>query len=338
MRIAVDFGFGYVKAVNENRKLVKFPSVVAPIISSVTGGSLGYMKDDYMIKFDGNSYYVGDAAMIAGGNRAWEEDASKNQFLKFLAATAMFELLDKDEPVDLAVGLPMSVYNTQKQAISDALKEFKHEVSIGSTTKNIKVRSVFVFPQSAGVFYAAIHDIDGTVKNQNLFNKQVGVIDVGHRTVDVLYMARGRKGLAPLDNLSKSNDLGMNEAHQEIQIKASQLVGGETDLIEIEKSLLWFLGEFDYKGKTYNLQDIQKATYEEHAYKIVSWVKQLWGDSINNLHAIFIAGGGGDSLYPTMEKHLPVPQKVEMPEYANAFGFLAAQALAMEMQKTLSKE
>jgi len=332
MRISVDIGFGFTKAVSEKEKTVSFPSVVAPRIASTTGGALGYGQDDYLVTIDGQDYYVGDAGMIAGGNRTWEDEVVQNQNLKILVTTAIHVLLEELEDeakVDLAVGLPMSFYVNQRKAIKDALMKMKADVTIGGKKKHIEVGSVFVFPQSAGVYYHALHNIDGSIKNQNLFSRQVGVIDPGYRTVDILYMARGRKGLLPREDLSGSEDLGMNEAHKIVRIRASQLIGGEADLLEVEKSLLWFNCEFDFKGKTYNIRDIRDQTYKEHAAKIVAWVKQRWGDEINNLHAIILGGGGGEALYPYMKDSLPTLMKVDKPEFANAFGYLAAQALAM---------
>lgn len=330
MRISVDIGFGFTKAVNEKEKSVSFPSVVAPRIASTTGGALGYGQDDYLVTIDGQDYYVGDAGMIAGGNRTWEDEVVQNQNLKILVMTAIHVLLEEDEKVDLAVGLPMSFYVNQRKSIRDALMQLKADVIIGGTKKHIEIGSVFVFPQSAGVYYHALHNIDGSIKNQYLFNRQVGVIDPGYRTVDILYMARGRKGLLPREDLSGSEDLGMNEAHKVVRIRTSQLIGGEADLLEVEKSLLWFNCEFDYKGKTYNIREIRDQTYKDHAAKIVAWVKQRWGDEINNLHAIILGGGGGEALYPYMKDNLPTLLKVDKPEFANAYGYLAAQAIAMQ--------
>lgn len=331
MRISVDIGFGFTKAVSEKGKEVSFPSVVARRIASMTGGALGFGQDDYLVTIDGQEFYVGDAGMVAAGSRTWEDQVVQNENLKILVTTAIHVLLEDDEKVDLAVGLPMSFFLSQRKSIRDALMQLKADVSIGGKEKHIEIGSVFVFPQSAGVYYHALHNIDGSIKNQYLFNRQVGVIDPGYRTVDILYMARGRKGLLPREDLSGSEELGMNEAHKIVRIRTSQLVGGEADLLEVEKAILWYNFEFDYKGKTYNIRGICEQTYREHAGKIVAWVKQRWSDEINNLHAIILGGGGGEALYPYMKDSLPSLVKVDKPEFANAYGFLAAQALAMRV-------
>lgn len=337
MRISVDIGYGFTKAVNEEGKEVSFPSVVGRKFGSTLGNVLGVAQEDYEIKLkykdedrEEQSFYVGDAGMSAGGSRTWEEEAAKNRNLIVLVSTAIAILNTKDEPVDLAVGLPMSYFNTQRKAIREALRNLEVICEIGNEEKEIHIQSVFVFPQSAGVYYAAIHNTDGSIKNINLINKPVSIIDVGYRTVDILYMARSKKGLMPREDLSGSEDLGMNEAHKEVQIETSKLIRGTADIIKVEKALLWFNGDFDYKGNTYNLRKIQQKAYENHAQSIISWVKQKWADEINDLSAILIGGGGGESLYPYFSESFPTAMKVEQPEFANARGYLAAQALAMK--------
>lgn len=336
MRISVDIGFGFTKAVDEEGKEVSFPSVVGRKFESTLGGALGGVQDDYEITIiDENegklSYYVGDAAMSAGGQRTWEENAAKNRNLIVLVSTAISLLLkDKKDQVDLAVGLPMSYFNTQRKAIRDALNNLKVSTVIGNLESEISVKSVFVFPQSAGVYYSALHEVDGTIKNIDLINKAVGIIDVGYRTADILYMARAKKGLMPREDLSGSHDLGMNEAHKEIQNEVSKIIKGSADLLKVEKALLWFGGDFEHRGITYNLRQIQDRAYEAHAHAITAWVKQRWSNEINDLSAIIIGGGGGDSLYPYFKEGFSNTMKVDKPEFANARGYLAAQALAMK--------
>lgn len=338
MRISVDIGYGFTKAVNEEGKEVSYPSVVGRKFESSLGGVLGGNHEDYEVKLKykdedvEQSFYVGDAAMSAGGSRTWEEEAAKNRNLFVLVSTAISLLKTDDEPVDLAVGLPMSFFNTQRKAIKEALENLEAVCEVSGVENEFQIRSVFVFPQSAGIYYSALHDINGGIKNINLINKPVAIIDVGYRTVDILYMARSKKGLMPREDLSGSEDLGMNEAHKIVQMDTSKLIKSNADLIDIEKALLWFNGDFDYKGNTYNLRSTRDQAYENHAQAIMSWVKQKWGDEINMLSAVIIGGGGGDSLFPYFREDIATATKVEQPEFANARGYLAAQALAMSQK------
>lgn len=343
MRISVDIGFGYTKAVSESGREVTFPSVVGRKFASSLEGILGGYQEEYVVTLsypekadeEAQSFYVGDAAMTAGGNRTWEEHHAKNRNLEVLISTAIGLLNENDdEPVQLAVGLPMSVFNAQQSELKKKLSGLNMTCTIGSETKHLKVESVFVFPQGAGVYYAALHDIDGSIKNMELVNKQVAVIDVGYRTTDYLFMAKAKKGLVPRpEPFSGSEDIGMNTAHTEIQTAIMKPLKSQPDILDIEKALLWHNGMMPIKGGEFDLKPYRKTAYEDLANEIISRLKRRWGDDINTLSAIIIGGGGGDALYSHFENSFPAVMKVEKPEYANARGYLAAQALVMKGTK-----
>ncbi|MCP1312098.1 ParM/StbA family protein [Paenibacillus tyrfis] len=341
MRISVDIGFGYTKAVSEAGQEVTFPSIVGRKFASSLEGILGGNQEDYIVTLsypdkpeeDAQSYYVGDAAMTAGGNRTWEEEHAKNRNLEVLISTAVGLLNEKDEePIQLAVGLPMTVFKAQQKEIQRKLTGLHITCVIGKKTKELQVDTVFVFPQGAGVYYAALHDINGEIKNVDLLNKQVAVIDVGYRTTDFLFMVRGKKGLvARPEPFSGSEDIGMNTAHMEIQTEILKpLRGQQVDLLDIEKALLWHNGMLSVKGGELDLKPYRARAYANVSNEITSRLKRRWGDDINTLASIISGGGGGDALHSHFENSFPVLTKIEKPEYANARGYLAAQALVMK--------
>lgn len=335
MRISVDIGYGYTKAVSETGKELHFPSIVARKYASSLDGILGGNPEDFQITlsypYDPSrepiSYYVGNAAMTVGGTRNWEEEHTKNRNLEVLIATGIAAINEKEEPVQLAVGLPIGVFQSQNAELKKKLSGLKLRCDLSGVTKEIEVESVFVFPQGAGVYYAALHEIDGSIKNHNLINRQVAVVDVGYRTTDFLYMAKAQKGLFPRPEYSGSFDIGMVNAHQAVQAEAFNLVRGTPDLIEIEKALMWFQGKLEYRGTDYNLTKLKERAYENLATELISKLKQKWGEDVNHLSAVVIGGGGGDALYQYFAESFPNVVKVEKPEYANARGYLAAQAL-----------
>lgn len=344
MRISVDIGYGYTKAVSEKGQAVTFPSVVGRKFASSLEGILGGYQEDYVVTLsypdkpdqEPLSYYVGDAAMTAGGVRTWEEEHAKNQNLDVLISTAMALLNENDdEPIQLAVGLPMAVFNAQQHDLKKRLTGLNVTCDIDKKTKHLQVESVFVFPQGAGVYYAALHDVDGSIKNMELISKQVVVIDVGYRTTDFLFMAKGKKGLIPRpEPFSGSEDIGMNTAHIEIQTEILKpLKGHQADLLDIEKAIMWHNGMMPIKGGEFDLKPYRTRAYANLANEIISRLKRRWGDDINTVTATIIGGGGGESLYAYFESSFPATMKVENPEYANARGFLAAQALVMKEMK-----
>jgi plasmid segregation protein ParM len=348
MRISVDVGFGYVKAVNEHKKTIDFPSVVDPKIESALGGFGA--EEDYSISIKGEkdalrTYLVGDAAMSMGGSRAFDDQVVNNKNLDVLISTAIALLLDgSDEPVDLAVGLPMDYYGPQKDDLQKRFENYTQNIVLEGKEIKIHVQSVFVFPQGAGAYYASVFDINGEVKNQDLFNKAVGVIDIGHRTTDFIYMTRTKKGLAPVPGLTGSLDLGMKNVfknvtenlYTEVQRKAKS--AGKTpkkpSQDEVEKAVLWFNGELNHQSEHYKLDKHLTDASKIVASNIADQIKAVWSDKEDNLAAIMIGGGGGDTLYRHFEDAFNGVRKVDNPRFANAEGYLAAQAQMLNNRKS----
>ncbi len=347
MRISVDVGFGYVKAINEHNKMIDFPSVVDHKIESALG-DFG-ATDDYTITIKGEEntsrdYLVGDAAMSMGGSRAFEDKVVNNKNLDVLISTAIALLLDgSDEPVDLAVGLPMDYFGPQKGDLEKRFENYQQVIVLENKEIKIHVQSVFVFPQGAGAYYASVFGIDGEVKNHDLFNKAVGVIDVGHRTTDYIFMTRTKKGLAPVPGLTGSLDWGMKNVYKvvtdglDIEVQRRAKEGGKNpkkpSQEEVEKAILWFNREINHQSETYKLDKYLADASKIISGNIADKLKSIWSDKADNLAAIMIGGGGGDTLYRHFEDAFKGARKVENPRFANAEGYLAAQAQMLNSRK-----
>jgi len=336
MRIAIDIGYGFVKAMNENGDTIRFPSVVAFDRSERMRSILKSNGEDYSVSIwpageleNSKSYLIGDAAMVGGsGIRTWEEKAVENANLEILIATAA-SLLGNDDEIDLVVGLPLTYYRTQKDELTSLLKKLDVSIIVeGYNRKRVKVNTVYVFPQGAGAYYAACLTINGEVKNPELVNNPVGLIDIGYRTTDILVMSKGKKGLMPREELSGGIDLGMKFAYQIVQNEIEEVVKKPIDLLAIEKAIFWEQSKLLHRGIEYSLSEYEQFANEELANQITAKVKIKWGDEIDNLSAVIIAGGGGEALAPYLKRSFPTMITMERAAFANVEGFLAAQSLA----------
>lgn len=340
MRIAVDIGFGFIKVMNENGKKEDFPSVVAKRAENSLRGIVGGEGDDYSVlyweengkeKINEKKCYVGDAGMTNGGTRKWEDKTDFNvDEMKIFISTAISLVNPSNEPVDLCVGLPMSYYLQKRDELIEILENIKANIVIGRNDVNtIEFKSVFCFPQGAGAYYSATLETDGKVKDYELIKSSVGVIDIGYRTVDYLVMGKGRKGISIIDGLSGSlEEDGMNKAFQNMQKTVSDLdeVQQEIPLNEVEKAVLWFEGDLDYRGTTINIKEIEKQAYKEHAENIASKIKLKWGREGDMLTKILITGGGGKTLYSTLENKFAQSELPKDSSYSNCAGYLGMQA------------
>ena len=344
MRVAIDIGYGFVKAMNEKGATIRFPSIVAIDRSTKMRNILKFQPEDYTVKIwdkadgaenvDGRSFLVGDAAMVGGsGIRTWEDKAVENTNLKTLIATAA-ALLGDGEEIDLAVGLPLMYYRVQKDDVTQLLRQMDVEVAIEEQlAKKVKIRSVYVFPQGAGAYYAACLTIDGDVRNPHLVNSPVGLIDIGYRTTDILVMAKGKKGLMPREDLSGGIDVGMKHAYHMIQNEVEEVVNKTVDFFAIEKAILWDNDKFLHRNLEMSLKEYELLAYEELAQQIAAKVKMRWGDELDSLSAVIIAGGGGEVLQPYLKLAFPSLITIENAAFANVEGFLAAQGLSQRRAK-----
>lgn len=346
MRIAVDIGFGFVKAMNEKGEKVSFPSVLAKRSDSALRGIIGGAIDDYSITYweDGvngakeneKKMYIGEAAMTNGGERKWDDKGKFNiEDLKVFISVAVGLINPANEPIELCVGLPMSYYIDVKDSLREALKSLKAFVSIYGLkpAREIATKNLFIFPQGAGAYYAAIYSIDGQIKDYELAGSSVGVIDIGYRTVDYLVMGKGRKGLTMLDGLFGSlEDEGMNIAFQDIQrsLVDSGKIKEEVGIIEIEKALLWFGGKLEYKTGEIDITEYEEMAYIERAEQIASKIKIKWGTEGNVIRKIFITGGGGEALCAVLKNKFDQAVLQDNPSHANCEGYLGAQARKMK--------
>lgn len=346
MRIAVDVGFGFIKAMNESLETVRFPSVVSKKSENSLKGIVGGSGDDYSVTYwevnnsgeniNQKKLYVGDAGLSNGGTRKWEDKDKFNvEDLKLFIVTAVGLLNPQNDVVDLCLGLPMSYYLTKKDELNEGLKDLNARISITGqrSLKEVKFNSIFVFPQGAGAYYSSFCDIDGTITDYDLAQSNTGVIDIGYRTVDFLVMMKGRNGIQISDNLSGSlEEDGMNVAFQNIQnaVSNDERVNKEVALEEIEKSILWFNSKFDYRRETIDITQYEDQAYKESAEEICSKIKIRWGAEGDLLSRVVITGGGAEELFPYMRDKFDTAVLQEDCAYGNCKGYLAAQAIKMK--------
>lgn len=345
MYVSVDIGFGFVKVMTSNGKKLSFPSVMTPRTGNTLRGIVGGTGDDFEVLYWEESsngerehekkLFVGDAGLTNGGTRKWEDKNVElnSDDLKIMISTAVASVNPNNESVDLCVGLPMSYFLQKNEELTVILKSLEGRIQFAnSKTHVINFESVFCFPQGAGAYYDAFLDSSGDIMDYELASSSVGVIDVGFRTVDYLYMGKGRTGVTMIDRLSGSfEEDGMNKAFQDIERSVSADLGKEIGMNEIEKSLLWFDGSLTFKGQKINLIPYEESAHSSLAESITSKLKLKWGADADNLSAILVTGGGGNALFPVLRDKFEQAELQEDCSFANCRGYM--KALARKINK-----
>ena len=300
-QVAVDVGYGYVKAVNGERKAV-FPAALAPVDEGL-GDTLGKRET---IRINGDAYVVGRAALDAGAIASWQtgEEGVRRDY-PLLIGAALAALHAPPGSLDLLVGLPLASYTTDRQILRDALRD--KTLKVNGTLYHIA--DAQVFPQGVGAYAAAMED------EPDLRYRPVGVIDIGYRTTDYLIIRHDDHRRAQPILWGTADVGGQSVASSCAQLLARQ--GVRVSLAQIERALetgqsLWL------RGQEVPLPvDTARA---QVAAAIANAVQHAWREEMDTLAAIIVTGGAGAAL----ADHFPWPH-VRVPKdplFANARGYL----------------
>lgn len=334
MKIGIDAGYGFVKAIAENGRRVSFPSVVGAGRERPMAGLFGRGDGpghDVSIRLgaEPERYFLGELALRESWNasRSFEQERVNHPGLRTLLLAAAAMLNEGGEPVHLATGLPLEYYFSQREALKGSLQGLTAEVTLHRTEERrlIHFQTVTLFPQAAGAFYAQLLDESGAVRNAALAEAGglVAVLDIGFKTSDFLVLDLDQ-GLAVQESMSGTINLGMSVVYEGLQRELKLKTGEVIDLLEVElaaqrkRALFWL-------GREWNLADMLRPRYVELGRAIRDKVMRAWGDKASRIRVIYLAGGGAYAL----EQYLPFSAATHMAEdaqFANAKGFLAVAA------------
>ncbi|HEY8341899.1 MAG TPA: ParM/StbA family protein [Calditerricola sp.] len=302
-KASVDVGFGYVKAVlpDSDSKAV-FPAALAPVDEGL-GDTLG-RRDT--VRINGEPYLVGRAALDAGAQASWQtgEEGVRRDY-PMLVGAALGKMGAPPGSLTLCVGLPLSSYATDRQALHDALRD--QTLKVNDVLYHLA--EVKVFPQGVGAYAAAMED------EPDLRYRPVGVIDIGYRTTDYLIIRHDDRRRAQPILWGTADIGGQSVASACGQILARQ--GVRVSLAQIERALetgqsLWLRGQ--------EVPLPVDAARAQVAAAIANAVQHAWREEMDTLAAIIVTGGAGKALADYFPwPHVRVPKD---PLFANARGYL----------------
>ena len=332
MQIAIDVGYGFVKALSGNGGRSIFPSaVIAARGSGDLAAALGGGAQKHRLSVQGKAdlkpreYLVGAAALTAGASRSWDTSGSgRDDYL--LLVLAALGAVGAEGPVDLALGLPLSVYlqRDERRALRDRVAGLSAWVSWdGRDARHVEVGSVKVLPQAAGAYYQALAQ-DGP----RLAGQMVGILDVGYHTTDYLLMTPGDGGTSvPDEGRSGSLDAGMSQAIDAVRAYVSEQTGVPFAPPEgMVEATLGNGGHLTVRGRDLDLRPAYESALRDLAGRVEAELQRVWGDRIDYLAALLVAGGGGAAVAPHLR--LPGLRVMADPAFANAAGFLVMVARA----------
>ncbi len=320
MKLAVDAGHGFVKAVTSDGRREHFPALIAPVPVEHDLGGFGHDGTVRAAIREGligeERVYLIGAAAARHAAPAWARDKAADKTTQVLVQVAAAMLLSPDgEPAELAVGLPLAWFG-QKESLRGALSRKVSRVQFRGGEHEGKLVAVSfervrVFPQGVG---AAAHCFVGRDWEPGGYL----VVDVGYRTVDYLVVdIRPGGALAADPELAGTvEDAGIHEVDLGVEKLVQRDHAVQLDAAELLQ------GQVYVNGNAVNLQSYREPLLRQLADTVASHVLSKLRGRASKLRGVVLVGGGGVELSAWFGlEGLPVRVAPDA-QFANALGYL----------------
>ena len=289
--IGIDVGFGYTKV---SPMEIMFPSVFSEVTYTSSLQNSGNLIDNMELELDGKTYLVGNKAQLENGSGSFSADNMLRHKICILTAIA---ITHGNFLGSVVLGLPVADMGRKK-----AMQELVgiYSIKLSGEEYFIDIKKINIVPQGAAAYFDLLLDDDGKITS-DLGTKKIALIDVGEKTVDFVCIDKNRF----VNELSGSLNLGMNTAYLRL-IKSIQTELGITTLPS--------------KAKQYADRVSTTATeYRKLSEEILNNVSSWW-PSLNDFNAIYITGGGGETLGEYFQEQIEC-QIVEGGQFSNSRGY-----------------
>lgn len=323
--IAVDLGYGRVKALSAGRQL-DFPSVVGPWrrIRYQTDVSTAGFLGNIAIEYAGKNLFIGD---VVYRQSTAQMDMTKEKFSKLEGmalmntAIALLHEPKKEIVCRLVTGLPVNLYASQKEKYTRALEGWHHLKFIGdrSPERRIKIEKCKVLPQPLGSVFGAVLDESGNLTNERLASSNLCVLDIGANTVDLCRM----DALDFVDRESATFlDIGVFDCFRQLSVEIFNLLGVEIPPEEIEPHLR--NKSIKVRGQRQSIIHVVDKVFREAAEKIAARARNVWRN-IWQVDKILVTGGGAELFGDYIDQAFESTGLVEVSVrgvFANVVGYM----------------
>lgn len=295
--VGLDIGFGFTKVTNGRDSLV-FKSIFGEASDiQYREQMLGTpaIEDHLHVSIDGEAYFVGELAERQSNVRSFTLD--QNQFVadfsKVMSLTGIANLIERNEPVRVVTGLPISYYRRHREELSKILTG-KHAVSVTDHHNNarevpVNITHVRVIPQPFGSLFNQMMNNMAEVTDKRFVQEKIGVIDIGFRTSDYTVADKTRYS----ERASRTTESGISKAFGLIAGKLKEKTGTSIELYRLYDSVA--KGSIKIRGKSIDLKPLVENAFGKLAAAIASEVERLWTDDWD-IDLIIVTGGGGAVL------------------------------------------
>lgn len=327
--VAIDVGYGYVKAVSTHGKHVIFPSVVATAwelpLADMEGNMVGYNVKIQRKDCQEENWFVGELALKEGQELQYTMERMKHNHpshdVMLLTAAALarpWQPIETDNSgPTLVVGLPVDCYQDQehRKRLKKHLENLKAFVTVNDSDPvwvSFSSGNVIVYPQGAGALLTA-----EDLPEEGI----VALVDIGLKTTDCVAVEFENGMQKLVHSMCHSVDYGVRALIEEVSeefYKATKTKLPYSMALEVmKKESMW------YKGKNIDMTKTLNQARFKVARAIADQVLGKWGSRADFVRKIYLAGGGAMEL-PELISIFPSASRIKDSQWANVMGFLEA--------------
>lgn len=295
--VGIDIGYGFTKTHTDEGSLI-FPTAVSEFHQKIT------FSDLQTIKVNGEQYIVGEQAL----NEGRTVDTRTSSFVTSNAWIAILSHALSEVNFsggELVLGVPPGLYTKEYgDRILDSMK--RAEISIGRQSDPYRFNgNVRIIPQGVGIYFAYVNN------HPEDYSKNVVVVDIGHRTVDMISIADEKY----VERAKMTKNLGVSCVLDDIIANFASTYRLEITHREALKILKD--GKLSHIGNDYPIDPRE----ELHAY--ATQLTSVIENYLENTLSVdrIILGGGGSIIVKDLITLRHSMIAVEKPEYANAMGY-----------------
>jgi plasmid segregation protein ParM len=312
MIIGLDIGYNAVKMFDGKTKTM-FSSVTGTVNRSRFG--LG-AKEDFIIKIPGDGeWMVGQTAVNESRIVSRREDRkwinTPEYYRLFIAALSKVN----DSIVSIVTGLPVAFYD-DKDELEKILKAGEHTFSANGSDRKVTIDKCLVIPQPFGTVACLALDENGNISDKELASGQVGVIDIGGKTTNILTVSK----LSEVARQTISINTGGWDIIRDVKNQLNKMYPAmedqrDHDMAEIVKNKTITL-----YGNKINITEVVDSIVSPLAQHVVAEATQMWGSG-SGLSKIIITGGGAFFISQYITQKFSHAIMVDDPVFSNVMGY-----------------
>lgn len=317
--VSLDLGNGWSK-VRSGAKTLSFQSVISEESQSINFDMAFSPNGDFVIEFEGKRYAVGDTVYRRGlmAVKIAHRSRLEMDFYRVLFAAGLAGVVGSTANIKAVVSLPTGAYWDKEKMKETLAGEYMVKLpshkSPRTLTYTVDYNNIRVIPEGVGTVCMFVLDDRGGERDTTLFNRVVGVVDVGTYTTDLIKLEK----LKIVRAGTGSYTVALQQIHQRLKDFAS---GMGVDIPDEQLD--------SYLQKRHIMKHGQRVPIDaqidewglELAKVIEANIRTLWrgGDDIEY---ILLTGGGSGYVF----KHLQtvfgsrVDIVEDSPHFANANG------------------